>query len=161
MTVDPADSQSPAAPGPSAGSSSLAGVRVLLVEDSPDNQRFLTYLLRKRGASVTVVGNGRLCLEALTADGTILGRLREPPPFDIVLMDMQMPEMDGYTATSLLRQGGCRLPIVAVTAHALNTDRELCLAAGCDEFLTKPVEFQELVRTMVDLLSRASVAPTS
>lgn len=158
MAVVPADSSNPSGPN---SAQPLAGIRVLLVEDSADNQRFLTYLLRKRGASVAAVGNGRLCVEALTDDGTIGGRLREPPPFDIVLMDMQMPEMDGYTATSLLRNNGCRLPILAVTAHAMVTDRELCLSAGCDEYLTKPVEFQELERVLVNLLSRASVAPRS
>lgn len=140
---------------------SLGGLRLLLVEDSPENQRFLSFLLRKRGAAVTIAGNGRLGVEALTDDGTIIGSLRQPPPFDAVLMDMQMPEMDGYTATALLRKKGCRVPILAVTAHAMSADRSTCLDAGCDEYLTKPVLIDELERKILHLTGRVQVSATN
>jgi len=147
--------------GTPAGKATLNGLRLLLVEDSLENQRFLTFLLRKRGAEITIAGNGRLGVEALTHDGTILGSLKQPTPFDAVLMDMQMPEMDGYTATALLRQKGCRLPIIAVTAHAMATDRAACLAAGCDEYVTKPVVVAELERVIQQLTGLLPAAATN
>jgi CheY-like chemotaxis protein len=117
-------------------------------------------MLRKRGAVITIAANGRLGVEALTADRTIVGRLQEPPPVDCILMDMQMPELDGYTATSLLREKGCQLPILAVTAHAMPGDRELCLRAGCDEYLTKPVVSADLERMIVQLMERSATEAT-
>ena len=130
----------------------LAGRRILIVEDGPDNQRLIAYTLRKVGADVIVVENGRLGIEQLTSDHSISGTLAQPSPVDLVLMDMQMPEMDGYTATALLREKGCRLPIVALTAHALTHERERCLAAGCTEYATKPIDRRELVALCVRLL---------
>lgn len=128
----------------------LAGVKVLFAEDGPDNQKLISFLLRKGGAMVTVVENGRLAVEALTEGGSVEGKLLDPAPFDLVLMDMQMPEMDGYTATSLLREKGARLPIVALTAHAMTGDRETCLAAGCTEYATKPIDR----KTLTELVGR-------
>lgn len=141
-----------------ASKSTLSGFRLLLVEDSPANQKFLSHLLRKRGAEVIIAENGKLGVEALTEDRTIVGRLQDPPPVDLVLMDMQMPVMDGYTATSLLREKGSRLPIVAVTAHALAGDRELCLRSGCDEYLTKPVAAADLERVILQLVAQPNAA---
>lgn len=115
-------------------------------------------MLRKRGAEILIAANGRLGVEALTEDRTIVGRLQDPPPVDVVLMDMQMPVMDGYTATSLLREKGSRLPIVAVTAHALTGDRELCLASGCDEYLTKPVAAADLERVILQFVAQPNAA---
>jgi len=116
----------------------LAALRVLVVEDNPVNQKLVVHLLKKLGASVTLAGNG---LEALD-------RLRDTA-IDLVLMDCQMPELDGYEATQRIRAGGAgetasRLPVVALTAHALASDRERCLLAGMTDYLTKPVEPKSL-----------------
>jgi len=122
----------------------LSGVEILLAEDGPDNQKLISFILRKGGASVTVVENGKLAVEALTKEGTLSGPLVSPSPFHLVLMDMQMPEMDGYTATQTLRNLGATLPIIALTAHAMSGDRELCLKAGCTEYATKPIDRKTL-----------------
>ncbi len=117
----------------------LTGKRVLVVEDSPDNQRLIGFLVRKLGADVTLAADGREGVDiALEAEG------REP--FDLVLMDMQMPVLDGYSATAELKRAGFDRPIVALTAHAMQGDRERCLAAGCDDYATKPLNGQTVRR---------------
>jgi len=114
-----------------------AGLRVLVVEDNPVNQRLIVRLLEKRGHSIAVAGNGREALDVLRAES-----------FDLVLMDMQMPEMDGFEATAAIRNSECgtnvHIPIIALTAHAMKGDRERCLTAGMDGYLTKPIRPQEL-----------------
>ncbi len=117
----------------------LAG-RVLLVEDGADNQRLIAHHLRRAGAEVEVAANGRLALERLCEGGRATGAIVNPSEFALVLMDMQMPEMDGYAAARSLREKGYAGPIVALTAHALDGDRERCLGAGCDDYLSKPID---------------------
>ena len=119
--------------------------RVLLAEDGPDNQRLFRFLLAKAGAEVTTAQNGQ---EAVgQALGAMKGRRRGDPeePFDVILMDMQMPIMDGYAATRALREAGYTGPIIALTAHAMSTDRDKCLEAGCDDFASKPINRRKLI----------------
>lgn len=117
----------------------LQGMRIMLLEDGADNQRLLRHLLSKAGAEVAIFGNGKLGIESLTTDGQLEGTLRTPFPYDIVLTDMQMPELDGYATVQLLRQKGCTTPIIALTAFAMQGSGDECLRAGCDDYLSKPL----------------------
>ena len=123
----------------------LEGVEVLLAEDGPDNQRLIEVMLRKAGATLTVVKNGREAVDL--ACGSVFGqRANDPPrPFDVILMDMQMPVLDGYSATAELRRRGYARPILALTAHALVGDKRKCLEAGCDDFASKSIHQAELI----------------
>ena len=112
---------------------------VLLVEDNPINRRVAVRLLEKHGHTVVTANNGREALEVLERLDWTVG---------LILMDVQMPEMDGYQATAAIRHRekstGSHLPIVAMTAHALDRDRERCLAAGMDAYLSKPIQTDKL-----------------
>jgi CheY-like chemotaxis protein len=124
----------------------LRDAHILLAEDMFENQQLITIALRKAGAGVTAVGNGLLAVEAA------LAALKAGEPFDIVLMDMQMPVMDGYQAAAKLRAEGYALPIVALTANAMSDDSRKCFAAGCDAYAAKPVERATLLATLVPWL---------
>jgi PAS domain S-box-containing protein len=118
----------------------LAGLRILLAEDGPDNQRLITHFLRKSGADVFVAENGKLAIEKMTTDGSLDSPLLTPCPFDLLLSDMQMPEMDGYETARWLRDHGATIPIVALTAHAMSGDFDRCKEAGCSAYATKPID---------------------
>jgi two-component system, sensor histidine kinase and response regulator len=129
-----------------------ANLSVLLAEDNVVNQRLAVRLLEKRGHRVVVAGTG---LEAL--------RALEKESFDLVLMDVQMPEMDGLEATAAIRERekgtGARQAVVALTAHAMKGDREKCLAAGMDGYLTKPIRPQELDQLLEVYVARRTEIP--
>jgi two-component system sensor histidine kinase/response regulator len=132
-------------------------LRILLAEDNVVNQRLMVRLLEKSGHDVTLVRTGVAALDAI-AHASV--------PFDIVLMDVQMPEMDGFEATAAIRAReqatGGRLPLVALTAHAMRGDRERCLQAGFDGYVSKPIRFQDLFDTIDRLVPparRAAAAP--
>jgi signal transduction histidine kinase/DNA-binding response OmpR family regulator len=120
--------------------------RVLLAEDGEDNQHLLTTFLRQAGVQVALANNGELAVRLALAND-----------FDLILMDMQMPVMDGYRATAKLRDAGYRRPIVALTAHAMAEDRLKCMAAGCSEYLSKPIDRQKLLMMCASYLSAAIV----
>ena len=130
--------------GASAGAAgNLMGIRVLLAEDGIDNQRLIQSVLSKAGAEVEIAKNGKIAVDRAGA-----------APFDLILMDIQMPEMDGYQATRKLREQGVTIPIIALTAHAMSGDREKCLAAGCTAYVAKPITHRQLIATVMQHTGR-------
>jgi CheY-like chemotaxis protein/HPt (histidine-containing phosphotransfer) domain-containing protein len=115
---------------------------ILLAEDGPDNQALISAYLRRAGCEVVIASNGRIaCEKAMQA-------LETGHPFDVILMDMQMPELDGYGAAARLRSKGYAGVIVALTAHAMAEDRRKCLQSGCTDYLTKPITRQALLESV-------------
>jgi len=109
-----------------------AGARILVAEDNAVNQRLMSKLLAKLGHAVEIAANGRLAVQAVTAEN-----------YDVILMDCLMPEMDGFEAAREIRRiesGARRIPIIALTANAMKGDRDRCLEAGMDDYLSKPVD---------------------
>jgi signal transduction histidine kinase/DNA-binding response OmpR family regulator len=136
----------PAAPRkPAAAPAVMPHARVLVVEDGDANRKLISVVLRQAGLEVATAENGLLGLEAA---------LRQS--FDLILMDMQMPVMDGYTAATTLRQQGLAVPIIALTAHAMTGDEEKCRAAGCSGYMTKPIEIDTLLGTVAEALRDVS-----
>ncbi|CAL5197470.1 unnamed protein product [Lathyrus oleraceus] len=146
------------------GNKSLEGLRILLAEDTAVIQRVATIMLEKMGATVVAVGDGKQAVEAL--NGTIgvencrNTRTSETeilsfPSYDLILMDCQMPKMDGYEATKEIRKSevgtGFHIPIVALTAHAMSCDEAKCLKVGMDAYLTKPIDFKLMESTILSL----------
>ena len=123
----------------------LNHLRVLLVEDNLVNQQVARGILKKKGIDVRVANNGREAVELFATEGD---------QFDMILMDLEMPEMDGYEATQVIRQGqvNTAIPIIAITAQAMRGDRERCLAAGMDGYLSKPIMPDMLYRTLSDMV---------
>jgi signal transduction histidine kinase/DNA-binding response OmpR family regulator len=138
----------PAEPAPS------LAARVLLAEDTPDIQRLFAHYLRQAGVSVEIASDGIVaCERALAA-------MADGHPFDVILMDMQMPDLDGEHATMQLRAAGYTGAIVALTAHAMQSERDRCLQAGCDDFLSKPVDPPALLEALRrNMRTRGAAAP--
>lgn len=138
---------------PSVELNPAAGLRVLIVEDTPVNQRLVQHILKKAGAETVLADNGQQALDAVWNE-------ENPRDFDVVLMDIQMPVLDGIQATRQLRAKGFEAPIIAFTANATTADRERCLAAGCDAFVPKPLDRRKLVSEVVQLAARKRVRTT-
>jgi CheY-like chemotaxis protein len=138
------DEQTDAAPKPVAPPE---GHRILLAEDNLVNRKVAVSLLEKQGHRVTTAENGRIALELALQE-----------TFDLILMDVQMPEMDGLEATQQIREAeratGARIPIVALTAHALTGDRERCMSAGMDGYVTKPIRAAQLLTAIKRLVGK-------
>lgn len=116
--------------------------RILIVDDNEDNRDVLARRLQRRGFEVTQAAGGKLGVKQATADLP-----------DLILMDMNMPELDGWEATRMIRSEGLKVPIIAITAHAMSGDRERAIEAGCTQYHTKPVELDKLLETIESLLA--------
>jgi signal transduction histidine kinase len=157
-TAQVAESRVPDAEAPpgsgdlEAAPTNLSG-RVLLAEDGPDNQKVIEYFLSRAGLQVEIAEDGRRAYDLA------LGARDSGNPYDLILMDIDMPVLDGYRATSMLRKAGFTQPIIALTAHALSGERERCLQAGCNDYATKPIRRQRLLSLMARHLSESKSEP--
>lgn len=127
--------------------------RILVADDSADNRRLLDFIFRKANHEATFVENGQ----------QLVDRLRRPgadDDFDVIVIDMQMPVLDGYSAARLLRQRGCDLPLIALTANVMDDDRNKCLNAGCDDFATKPINREAFLETVCRWSGRRATNPS-
>ena len=127
--------------------------RILLAEDGEDNQRLIAFQLRRAGADVTVAEHGLDALDAIRAAH------EAGVPFGLLVSDMQMPEMDGYTLARTLRAEGNQIPIIALTAHAMDQDRQQCLNAGCDDYASKPIDWVQLLTMSARWMSAPTPEP--
>ncbi len=126
----------------------LADVRILLVDDSQDDSRLVERFLTSAGANVEKIADGLVAVQRALDDA------KKGEPFDVILMDICIPRLDGVQATRRLRRAGYTGVIVALTARAMSTDRERCLDAGCDEFLAKPIDRDALVQRVAACLGK-------
>jgi PAS domain S-box-containing protein len=148
LIADYSATQAPVRPESLPAQMKLSG-RILLAEDGPDNQRLIAFILRKAGATVETADNGAIAL-------SMLDQAEESKtPFDLLLTDIQMPEMDGYTLATTLRERGSKLPIIALTAYAMADDREKCIRAGCNDYATKPIDKAVLIATCAAWIDRS------
>ena len=145
LIEQPAEESTPARRIEKATDTPKLDCHILLVEDGEDNQRLIRFILEKAGAHVIVAENGEEAFDK--GMGSLHHRRAHDPKhhFDVILMDMQMPVMDGYTATRKLRDNGYTRPIIALTANAMAGDRDKCIEAGCDDFATKPIDRAQLL----------------
>ncbi|MCB9853788.1 MAG: response regulator [Phycisphaerales bacterium] len=150
--VDPTD-----APRRQSTSASLVGKRILLMEDGVDNQKLISHILTSAGAVVKIAEDGRVGICSLTSDGAVEGPLLSPPPFDLILSDVQMPDIDGFSAARRLRDKGCRIPIIVLTADAMAGTAERCAEAGCDGFVSKPVNRATLISACLKAINAGRV----
>ena len=134
--------ETPASVGPS------LDCRILLAEDSPDNRQLVSFVLGRAGAEVALACDGSQAI------AMALAAQEEGRPYDVIVMDMQMPVLDGYAATRRLRDQGYSGRIIALTAHALRDDLDKCLAAGCDDYSTKPIDSR-----LIELIARHVARP--
>ena len=155
-TSSRAGAPAPAAPMPQREHPNFPGARILLVEDNPVNQQVAAELLSDAEAAVTIADNGIKALEAIESS-------EASPPFDLVLMDLQMPEMDGYEAATRLRADSRydAMPIVAMTAHAMVEERQRCLAVGMNDHISKPIEVDKFYATLARWIRPGSSAAQS
>ncbi|MBN1816859.1 MAG: response regulator [Sedimentisphaerales bacterium] len=114
--------------------------KVLVAEDQPPSQKLICIHLEKLGFDVTAVSNGQEAVDTALVC-----------PFDVIILDMQMPKVSGYEAASLIRENGIETPILALTAHAMSGDKEKCITAGCNGYLAKPFRQEELQATLAQL----------
>ena len=150
-TIQNVVAQEPEPAATAAGTPAAAPVqcrlRILVAEDNIVNQKLASGFLSRRGHEAVIAGNGREALDAWKRGG-----------FDAIFMDVQMPEMDGFEATAMIREGehgtGAHIPIIAMTAHAMSGDRERCLGAGMDDYVTKPISIKEIDRVLMQLMDR-------
>lgn len=130
----------------------LLGRRILVAEDGPDNRILIEFLLTQAGADVALVSDGKRAVDTIRAAGEA---------FDCVVLDMQMPIMDGYTAARTLRQDGYRGPIIALTAHAMEGDREAAISSGCDDYVAKPIDAPRLIGLLAERIAADKAATRS
>lgn len=151
----PVIQQDPELPAGDSETRNLGPCTVLLAEDGVDNQRLISMLLKKEKAHVVLAENGDIAVRrALNAE-------QQGKPFDVILMDMSMPVLDGYGATRKLRELGIETPIIALTAHAMTGDRQKCIDAGCSDYATKPVNREKLRNIILKYRSRAQAEPVT
>jgi|GEM_PF-2833517 len=136
---------------PAFHAASLQGKKVLLAEDGPDNQKLIAFILKKAGAEVSLAENGEVARQA-AVKAMEMGLL-----YDVILMDMQMPVLDGYEATRKIREHGYTGSIISLTANAMEGDREKCISAGCNDHLTKPINRKKLVGMIAAICDSKSV----